>query len=686
MSDSNLENFVSNNSTLNNIDEIYQIAEQKKDNYDDVKDKYTEILRDLIKKFLLKTEFNGLYTYNEDMDTSKGKYNGLNITCCKIQEDKIHAYFDAFSKKFLAVPLFWKDYICMFYIALKQFNDIKSDSRIISLGESPMKIVLIQEFFFKNENIKRALQANNYAYNVSFDYFSISRLQSEVKNAHKFEDSFKNNISEIYKIFPKRNYVEINSKIVELFVINNELDDYFVSTKVKNVRSLDRIHEHFIKGKLNPKYILTENKKIYIQDRCESYSSVLGLIFLYIRLCIKEEITLDERKELYKLLYIVGFDAKDNRTEIFMMDESKRYAINYIMYYLFSSAEPGKKDDTIIILNEKLNEYHFKQNNYFYEDVQQSPIGEEQQEQQTPEERYNAIFLKNVEKDLFFSQKNTLYKILAFLSIPEFNVSDSRCIQGINLYYSGEEEPDMTYKSINNIKQQGEVSLLCNFFNFLIIYYLNILASKNILVDIINNFKRGYIVEEEIYLNKTYNEIIFGGSQQATEWWKNEQQKMNSVYKAKNEIYKDKIIQNLEYEDDNNNYFKNLIKSVEIQRMIGTIRNYSFSELPYDTIYALKKSKESIPLTYSNDKPFVYNESYLKIFIEAPREAEQPPLPPIKRKFVTKGQLDREAKAEALALTQTALTSGGISKKKSKKYTKKKLLKRKLKKKQTKKL
>jgi crotonobetainyl-CoA hydratase len=51
---------------------------------------------------------------------------------------------------------------------------------------------------------------------------------------------------------------------------------------------------------------------------------------------------------------------------------------------------------------------------------------------------------------------------------------------------------------------------------------LNILASKNILVDIIDNFKKGYIVEEEIYLNRTYNEIIFGGrrltAEEAMSW------------------------------------------------------------------------------------------------------------------------------------------------------------------------
>ena len=38
MSDSDIENFVSNNSTLNSIDEIYQMVEQN--NNDDVKEIY----------------------------------------------------------------------------------------------------------------------------------------------------------------------------------------------------------------------------------------------------------------------------------------------------------------------------------------------------------------------------------------------------------------------------------------------------------------------------------------------------------------------------------------------------------------------------------------------------------------------------------------------------------------------
>ena len=43
--------------------------------------------------------------------------------------------------------------------------------------------------------------------------------------------------------------------------MNNELDNYFVSTATKNTNSLNRIHEHFIKGNLNPRYILNEKKK-----------------------------------------------------------------------------------------------------------------------------------------------------------------------------------------------------------------------------------------------------------------------------------------------------------------------------------------------------------------------------------------------------------------------------------------
>ena len=41
MSDSNLENFVSNNSTLNNIDEIYQMVDQNKGSSYEVNKKYS---------------------------------------------------------------------------------------------------------------------------------------------------------------------------------------------------------------------------------------------------------------------------------------------------------------------------------------------------------------------------------------------------------------------------------------------------------------------------------------------------------------------------------------------------------------------------------------------------------------------------------------------------------------------
>jgi len=86
----------------------------------------------------------------------------------------------------------------------------------------------------------------------------------------------------------------------------------------------------------------------------------------------------------------------------------------------------------------------------------------------------------------------------------------------------------------------------------------------------------------------------------------------NEEYKAILGEYKEKILKNLEYEEDNN-YFKNLIKLIDIQRIIGTIR-LGTAITDADGIYTSLANKQStLPLT-SNVKPFVYNEEYKKMW------------------------------------------------------------------------
>ena len=624
MSSVNLDNIKQNNESLVNINDIYELSKIT-DDYQ-VRLIYRDFIINSLKDFFLKTEFNGLYSYMTENDEH---YKGLNITCCKIPEDKINTYLEAFYNKFLAFPLFWKDYICMFYIALKQFSKIKDNSRVICLGESPMKIVFIQEFFLKNENIKKSLIDNSYSTNVSFDYFSMSRLQTAIKKLYP-SDTIKQYYDDLSKLFLNEDFNILNKGIIQTFIkqYSNILLPYFKNedTRRQDKESAIKIYEHFKYWKLNPRYILEQNKPVYFEDRCESYSSVLGLIYLYIQLCNKEGFTREERKQLYTLLYIVGFDNKDESTTAYKQDESKLYCINYLMYYLFASPIPGKaykdlneeeeKNIDINALNLEfdsmtknkleMSNYHFIQINYYNSSKYKN--GDDQ--------TVDEYFIEEIGKDLFFNQKDSLRKNINFLSVPEFGINGTRCIQGVNLYTSSSnnEFNDLTYEAVTNVKQQGEPGINCNLFNFFIIYYLNKLAStpNSILSDIISYFKIDSVDEQEIFNNSTYNQDIFGTVDAAKTWWEKTKTRTNEEYKEILREYKEKIIKNLEYEGDNN-YFKNLIKLIDIQRIIGTIR-IGTTITDYGNIdTALADKQSTIPLT-SNINPFVYNEEYKKMW------------------------------------------------------------------------
>ena len=626
MSFDNLYSIKQNNESLIKINDIYNLSQNTDD--EKVRKIYREFILKSLNDFFLKTEFNGLYSYMiGDYNPDDPNYKGLNISCCKIPEDKINTYLDAFYNKFLAFPLFWKDYICMFYIALKQFSKIKDNSRIICLGESPMKIVFIQEFFFKNENIKKSLIDNNYSTNISFDYFSMSRLQTGINSLYP-SDYIKQKYSDLYTLFTNGNFLEINTKIIELFIKKDKdvLGYLTDGGSQKYKQALIKIYAHFSYWKLNPRYILEQNKPVYFEDRCESYASVLGLIYLYIQLCNKEGFTREERKQLYNLLYIVGFDNKDESNASYKEDESKLYGINYLMYYLFCSPIPGKayedlseeerknieieavslEFDSMTKNKLEMSNYHFIQINY-YNSIKYKN-GDDQ--------NVDDYFIEEIGKDLFFNQKDSLRKNINFLSVPEFGINSTRCIQGVNLYTSGSthEYSDITYDAVTNVKQQGEPGINCNLFNFFIIYYLNKLASTptSILSDMISYFKTDSVDEQEIFNNSTYNQDIFGTVTAAETWWEKTKTSTNEEYKATLGEYKEKIIKNLEYEKDNN-YFKNLIKLIDIQRIIGTIR-LGTAIIDANEIYKSLANKQStIPLT-SNIKPFSYNEEYKKMW------------------------------------------------------------------------
>ena len=612
--DNDLYDITNNNRTLVNIDEIYNLV--KKIDTGTIKESSKEFIRNSLEGFFLKTEFNGLYSYatigDDNYDTPR------NISCCIIPEDKLNTYLGAFHLKFLSFPLFWKDYICMFYIALKQFSNIQSNSRVICLGESPMKIVLIQEFFFKNEVIRDAMITKKYATNVSFEYFSMSRLQKIINNINSGTD-MKQKYSEIHALFEKGDVSGLNVQIIKKFISRKTLS--YLNNKENSFKStVNKIKNHFTCWNLNPRRILNDNKLVYFEDRCENYTSALGLIYHYIQLCKEEGLTGEERKKIYDLLYIVGYDSKNESDETFNKDKITLYCINYLMYYLFCSPNMDKEyiDDYEALkpLNEDklslnfcssklITDFHFIQVNYYNKTKYSAPAGV------TPDD----YFIAEIKKDLFFSQKDSLDNIISFISVPEFGQNNTRCIQGVNLTTNNNRDDkryeDVQCSSNTNVKQQGVPGLNCNWFNFFIIYYLNQLAidADSILSDMVLNLSS--IDETEIFNNSTYNKDIFGDNVVADQWWADVNTEITNKYNAQLALYKEKINACLEPDIENTNYFTDLIKMIDVQRMIGTIRiNSTLTDVQYirDKLFA---KESNIP---ANSKRFIYNGDYKKIF------------------------------------------------------------------------
>ena len=164
---------------------------------------------------------------------------------------------------------------------------------------------------------------------------------------------------------------------------------------------------------------------------------------------------------------------------------------------------------------------------------------------------------------------------------------------------------------------------------------------NSILNDVIFYLRKNSIDEQELFNNTTYNEDIFGNVEEAKQWWAKVKTNTTGEYKEKLGEYKEKIIKNLEYDnleyDEDNNYFKNLIKLIDIQRIIGTIR-LGTSMTDSSVIYtALANKKSTIPLT-STVKTFVYNDEYKKIL---KNKEQSPSMPSVGKELISTGGLNR---------------------------------------------
>ena len=234
-----------------------------------------------------------------------------------------------FNINFLSLPLIWQEIVILIYLALQLHKYVDNNSRVVALGESPLKLVFIQQILNFQPELTNILKENGMATNVKYSYFPISSLSTytiQILNRKKNSDIFN---------------IEVDFNL-----------DVFIENIIEISQNMnDQIISHFILFQLDPLTIIKNNKPIYFQDRAETYMSLITLMCFYDGMCDKQKISLQQRHLLYEKLYFITFDYKENK-----VIEKNQIIINRINNFLYRLIT--KKTD--IIAQDK---FHFIQQN-----------------------------------------------------------------------------------------------------------------------------------------------------------------------------------------------------------------------------------------------------------------------------------------------------------------------------------
>ena len=355
---------------------------------------------------------------------------------------------------FLNLPILWQEIIILLYFSLQIHRKVENNSRVVALGESPLKLVYIQQILITQPHFISILRDNNLATDVEYNYFPISKLSSFIISKHL----------EVNNIFNPRTDFNL---------------DMFLETGVKYItdRVNDKVLEHFLLFKLDPLSIISDqHAKIYFQDRAEKYKTIIVLISFYDKMCDIQQLTLEQRLILYSKIFIIGFDTKPLSREVSEQIILER--INNFFYQLIT------KDKNPV----NKSEYHFIQQNYNIID--------------------NGInrCLQN-DFNLFTNQDNLLYKLIGFLTVPEMSYNNSRCIQScpINNPTYGKSCTDEIKRNLEisgelHFKQTGVESENCNVINLCLMIFINELGPEY-LSNMIQNIDK--INLDQLFLNQT---------------------------------------------------------------------------------------------------------------------------------------------------------------------------------------
>lgn len=343
---------------------------------------------------------------------------------------------DEYMFTFLNLPLCWQEIVILLYLSLKMHRLVENNSRVVCLGESPSKLVFIQELLSRHPSYKSVLEKYDVATNVEYTFFPASRLT----------------FLETGILDPNHDISTYIRQIDERAMRENDRPAYW-----------DDILSYFTLFKMDPKNIITEGKPIYIQDRCEGYTSICRLLQIYNKLCYMQGITDAQRLYLFERLYILGFDSKNLHDDaINQMDRIKIERVNIFFYQIITKQR----------IDPTPNKYHFIQQNFYYSS-KIHPLPDDP----------NPQTLRSNDFNIFMSQHYLLSKMIKCLTLPEDSFNNVRCIISCGL---NDQDCAQGIKKNHDahgdfhIKEPGPLGTNCNMVNFCLMMFINELGDTYI--------------------------------------------------------------------------------------------------------------------------------------------------------------------------------------------------------------
>lgn len=351
----------------------------------------------------------------------------------------------------------------MFYLSLKILKECyKSNSHIISLGESPGKIVMIQSFFYKDTDTLSKLNSTGmYPTNLTFGYFPLSGLSKYAIS--RYDDSTE-----------------------DLASIDLTRLKYYLDTNISDML-INKYLKYFKKYSLDPESIIQTDKNYIFLDRCELYRTVVSFIYIYYKIIIKQNLTKEQINKFLNQFKIVGFDGNYDSFTTTTRRNNKIYDFIKILYGSLIN-NINKYDRKLFqFYTIKIYETETRENIYKFVKSNKNITGR-------LTKKYNYIYIN-------YAIPNN---IINFLSLPEHLEIGSRCIKSRKINTLKNENIDNINisKIKNNLNSQN-----CNLFNIVLYLFFSIIKNKE------NNESLYYLIYnldkiDEFKISSLYTEFL----------------------------------------------------------------------------------------------------------------------------------------------------------------------------------